>query len=116
MEMKNTLQPPASLIMSSPEEHLTKLMQDVISAILFKHDPCSINFDENYGEYSNESKCILKRMTHCENVNELKIIIDNVFTHSFGNNWGDFISSNHKSLHLGFMTREIWTMKEILFN
>ena len=114
--MKNTLQPPANLIISSPEEHLTKLMQDVISAILFKHDPCKINFGENYGEYLTEAKCILKRMTHCENVNELKIIIDNVFTHSFGNNWGDFISPIQKLVHLGLMARQLWTMNEVLFN
>ena len=112
--MKNTLQLPGNMIISSPAEHLTKLMEDVISAILFKHDPCKINFEENYGEYLTEAKCILKRMSDCRDDNELKSIIDKVFTHSFNSNWGHFISPIQKSVHLGLMARQIWIVKQIL--
>ena len=111
----NTSPPPASLLIPTPEQHLTNLVELVISAILFKHDLTKINFDENYGEYNLEAKRISNKLTDCENVNNLKIIIDNVFSQSFGIDWGQFISSNHKSLHLGFMAREIWTMNEVLF-
>ena len=117
MEKKNTPLPTTSLLISSAAQHSTNLIEQLISAVLFKHDPCSINFDgENYGEYNLEAKRISNKLTNCENVNDLKIIIDNVFNQSFGIDWGQFISSNHKSLHLGFMAREIWTMNEILFN
>ena len=101
--------------MQSPAQHTTNLIEQVISAILFKHDLTKINFDENYGEYNLEAKRISNKLTDCENVNNLKIIIDNVFSQSFGINWGQFISPIQKSVHLSFMARQIWTMNEILF-
>ena len=116
MEKINT-PPPECLLMPSPAQHTTYLVQQVISAILYKFDPSNINFDgENFGEYNHEAKSIWARMNDCKDANALKIIIDNVFTQSFGNNWGSFVSLNHKSLHLGFMARQIWTMKQILIN
>ena len=116
MEKKSTPLPTASLLIPSAAQHSTNLIEQLISAILFKHDPCSINFDgENYGEYINQAKSISNRLTDCENVNDLKIIIDNVFSQSFGIDWGQFISPIQKSVHLSFMARQIWTMNEILF-
>ena len=107
--------PPECLLMPSSAQHRTTLIQQVIAAILYKFDPSNINFDgENFGEYNHEAKSIWERMNRCENFGELKSVIDNVFTESFGANWGSFVSFNHKSLHLGFIARPIWTMKQIL--
>ena len=117
MKKKNTLPPTANLLLPSPAQHSTNLIQQVISAILYKFDPSNINFDgENFGEYNHEAKSIWARMNDCKDANALKIIIDNVFTQSFGNNWGSFVSLNHKSLQLGFIALHIWTMKQILIN
>ena len=115
MEKKHN-PPPECLLIPTPVQHTTNLIEQVISAIFFKHDPSKINFGENYGEYHYEAKLVWARMTDCKDANALKIIIDNVFTQSFGNYWGSFVSLNHKSLQLGFIALHIWTMKQILIN
>ena len=115
MEKINT-PPPECLFIKSPAQHTAYLVQQVIAAILYKFDPSNINFDgENFGEYNPEAKSIWAKMNDCKDANALKIIIDNVFTESFGDDWGSFVSFTHKSLHVGFMARQIWTMKQILF-
>ena len=114
MEKKHN-PPPQCLMIPSPAQHTRQLIQQVISAILYKFDPSEINFNgENYGEYTYEAKLVWDRMFNCKNAEELKIVIDDVFTHSFSSNWGQFISPVQKSVHLGLMARQIWTVKEIL--
>ena len=38
---------------------------DAVSAILFRHDPVGINFDENTDEYDTEAGTILPRLRQC---------------------------------------------------
>ena len=45
-------------------------MFDNIAALLFKHDPLGINFEDNTDEYESEARTILPRLRQCHSVED----------------------------------------------
>jgi len=50
---------------------------DEVSALLFRHDPIGINFDDNTDEYDPETRTILPRLHECcSDVDVLKVVLE----------------------------------------
>ena len=61
-----------------------KALLDEISAILFRHDPIGINFDDNTDEYDAEAGTILARLRPDASVEEVTAIVHEEFIRWFG--------------------------------
>ncbi len=56
---------------------------DSVAALLFRHDPIGINFDENTDEYEPEAGTILPRLSGCKSEDEVRNVVHEEFVHWF---------------------------------
>ena len=54
-----------------------------VAAILYRHDPVGIAFDDNPGEYSPETSSILARIRDAGTVDDVRRIVHEEFVHWF---------------------------------
>ena len=59
-----------------------KLYVDV-AALLFRHDPIGINFEDNTDEYETETGTILPRLRECQSAADVTGIVHQEFQHWF---------------------------------
>ncbi|MBC7933623.1 MAG: hypothetical protein H7Z38_23935 [Rubrivivax sp.] len=52
---------------------------DVLTEILFRHDPIGIGFEENRDEYDLEAETILPRLWQCQSVEDVTEIVHQEF-------------------------------------
>lgn len=77
---------------------------DQMSAILFRHDPIGINFEENTDEYDPEVSSILPRLAACASAIEVHRVVFEEFCSWFGpENAGD-------ETRYGAIAGEIWAL------
>lgn len=57
---------------------------DAVSAILFRHDPIGINFEENTDEYDHEARTILPRLRSCQSEADVCAVVIEEFARWFG--------------------------------
>lgn len=55
-----------------------------VSAVLFRHDPVGLNFEDNTDEYDFEARTILPRLSRCVSEEDALQAIYEEFQHSFG--------------------------------
>jgi hypothetical protein len=58
-------------------------MFDEVVALLFRHDPAGISFDENTDEYEPEVGTILPRLRTCNSADEVRRIVHQEFVRWF---------------------------------
>ena len=56
---------------------------DSVAALLFRHDPVSINFEVNTDEYQAEAGTILPRLRSCQTVDQVRQIVHEEFVRWF---------------------------------
>jgi hypothetical protein len=56
---------------------------DAVAALLFRHDPVGINFDENTDEYEPEAGTILPRLRNCESARDVQRVLHDEFVRWF---------------------------------
>lgn len=56
---------------------------DSVAALLFRHDPVGINFDENADEYEPEAGTILPRLRNCESGQDVQRVVHEEFVRWF---------------------------------
>jgi len=56
---------------------------DVITALLFQHDPAGINFEVNPDEYQAETGTILPRLRSCTSSTDVARVVHEEFSHWF---------------------------------
>lgn len=56
---------------------------DDVAALLFKHDPIGINFDDNTDEYESEARTILPRLNHCHSTEDALRVVHEEFVRWF---------------------------------
>jgi hypothetical protein len=56
---------------------------DSIAALLFRHDPVGINFEENADEYEPEAGTILPRLHNCQSVDDVVRVVHEEFVRWF---------------------------------
>ena len=59
------------------------LLLEAVSAVLFRHDPIGINFEDNTDEYEAEAATILKRMGPATSPTEARRIVHEEFIRWF---------------------------------
>jgi hypothetical protein len=57
---------------------------DSISALLYRHDPIGINFEENPDEYDLEAETILPRLRRCHTLEDVHNAVHSEFGRWFG--------------------------------
>ena len=82
------------------KQQFPKLFNDV-SAILFKHDPMHINYDDNTNEYEPEAGTIIPRLTSCSDPMDVRKVIYEEFVRWFYDDVGD------ESVYTN-IAKEIW--------
>jgi hypothetical protein len=58
-------------------------MFDSVAALLFRHDPIGINFDDNSDEYEPEAGTILPRLTSCRSEADVLTVVHKEFVRWF---------------------------------
>jgi hypothetical protein len=56
---------------------------DSTAALLFRHDPIGINFENNADEYETEAGTILPRLRGCGSVNDVRRVVHEEFVRWF---------------------------------
>jgi hypothetical protein len=56
---------------------------DATAALLFRHDPVGINFDDNTDEYEAEAETILPRLRSCSSADEVRQVVHQEFVRWF---------------------------------
>lgn len=75
---------------------------DEVAALLFRHDPVGINFDDNTDEYEPEVGTILPRLRSCHSAEDVRRVVHQEFTRWFD---ADIVGSEH---HYDKIAKEIW--------
>lgn len=57
---------------------------DSVSALLYRHDPIGINFEDNTDEYDLEARTILPRLRHCRTEKDVHDAVYSEFVRWFG--------------------------------
>jgi hypothetical protein len=57
---------------------------DSIAALLYRHDPMGINFEDNPDEYESEARTILPRLRSCQAVEDAQHVLHTEFVRWFG--------------------------------
>ena len=58
---------------------------DEVAAILFRHDPVGINFEDNTDEYEPEARTILPRLGSCHSAEDVLTVVHEEFQRWFDN-------------------------------
>jgi hypothetical protein len=77
-------------------------LYDDVAALLFRHDPISINFETNADEYEPEVGTILPRLRGCRSPEDVRRVVHEEFVSWFG---GDVAMSEK---HYAKIATEIW--------
>lgn len=77
-------------------------LYDEVLAILFNHDPISINFGENTDEYAPEARTILQRLRETESPEGLTGIIHEEFV-----NWFDIDMAGPRARYV-HIAHDVW--------
>ena len=77
---------------------------DSISALLFRHDPIGINFEENTDEYDLEAETILPRLRNCHTQKDVHEAVHAEFVR-----WFDADTAGSPE-HYAQITSEIWQL------
>ena len=75
-----------------------------VAALLFRHDPVGINFDENTGEYESEVGTILPRLRTCNSADEVRRVVHEEFVR-----WFDSVTAGPESACTE-IAAEIWNL------
>jgi hypothetical protein len=59
-------------------------LYDNVEALLFRHDPIGINFEENTDEYEMETSLLLPRLRTCRSAADVTRMVHKVFEECFG--------------------------------
>lgn len=79
-----------------------KQLMDDVSAILFRHDPIGLNFEENTDEYDFEAGLILPGLSTCAAADDALQIVFAEFQRCFGQEVAGPITRYHD------VARDIW--------
>jgi hypothetical protein len=60
------------------------ILYEKVVALLFRHDPMGINFEENTDEYQMETSLILPRLRACSSAAEVTRMVHQIFMECFG--------------------------------
>jgi hypothetical protein len=60
-----------------------KVLFEEVSAILFRHDPISLNFETNIDEYDPETRTILPRLRSCNSADDVTLVVHDEFVRWF---------------------------------
>ena len=77
-------------------------LYDSVAALLFRHDPVSINFENNTDEYETEAGTILPRLSSCNSVDDAYQVIYEEFVR-----WFDRGTAGPEELY-NEIAKEIW--------
>jgi hypothetical protein len=81
-------------------------MFDGITALLFKHDPVGINFEDNADEYEPETRTILPRLITCHSAEDTLGVVHEEFVR-----WFDRGTAGPPE-HYAQIASEIWNLWE----
>jgi len=77
---------------------------DAVSALLFRYDPISINFETNTDEYDPEAGTILPRLRNCETATDVQQVVHEEFVRWFG------CDNAGPKEHYSRIAEEIWQL------
>jgi hypothetical protein len=77
---------------------------DKVAALLFRHDPMSLNFGDNTDEYEPEVCAILPRLRSCHSAEEVRRVVHQEFTRCFD---ADTAGPEH---YYDEIAKEIWEL------
>jgi hypothetical protein len=77
---------------------------DAIAAILFRHDPIDINYENNTDEYEPEARTILPRLRTCQSAEDVQSVVYEEFQQWFGDEMVDS-AEGYKAI-----SEEIWCL------
>jgi len=77
---------------------------DSMAALLFRHDPIGINFDDNTNEYEREVDTILPRMRGCHSSDDVLRVVHEEFVRGFDSS----IAGSAERYHT--IASEIWQL------
>jgi len=77
---------------------------DTVAALLFRHDPVGISFEENTGEYEPEAGTILPRLRNCNSEQDVQRVLHEEFVR-----WFDAVTAGPMEQYSG-MASEIWRL------
>ena len=81
-------------------------MFDATAALLFRHDPIGINFEDNTDEYEPEARTILPRLRDCHSEADVCRVVHEEFVRWFGP------ETAKKQEHYAQIAREIWELSQ----
>ena len=82
---------------------------DKVAALLFRHDPASINFEVNPDEYETEARTILPRLRTCKSAQDVQRVVHQEFVR-----WFDEATAGHEERYREIADEiwELWTRWE----
>jgi hypothetical protein len=75
---------------------------DEVAALLFRHDPVGINFEDNADEYESEVGTILPRLRGCQSADDVRRVVHQEFVR-----WFDADTAGPEE-HYAKISTEIW--------
>ena len=78
---------------------------DSVAALLFRHDPAGINFDDNTDEYEPETRTILPRLRTCHSADDVRRVVHEEFVRWFD---ADIAASQEHYTQIAFEIWELW--------
>lgn len=75
-----------------------------VAALLFRHDPMGINFEDNPDEYESETESILPKLRECQSVEDVRSMVYAIFVSSFAP------CSAGRPEHYDEIAAEIWEL------
>ena len=73
-----------------------------VAALLFRHDPVGISFDDNTDEYEAEVGTILPKLRHCKSANDVRLVVHQEFVR-----WFDSATAGQETAY-SEIAAEIW--------
>jgi hypothetical protein len=77
---------------------------DLVSALLYRHDPIGINFEESTDEYDLEARTILPKLRRCNALQDVHDAVYSEFVH-----WFDADTAGPRE-HYNEIASEIWQL------
>jgi len=75
-----------------------------VAALLFRHDPVGINYDDNTDEYESEAGTILPRLRTCHSAHDVRRVVHGEFVR-----WFDASTAGPPE-HYAQIASEIWEL------
>ena len=77
---------------------------DSVAALLYRHDPVGINFEDNADEYEPEARTILPRLNNCHSPNDVLQVVHSEFVR-----WFDSATAGPQG-HYKEIASEVWQL------